>query len=170
MLLLLLLLGLVLERAVEDLGGQGGAVEGEVFGDEGGEEHDGRAVIEAGAVQERLAAGDHISIVFEDGLEGWGRVVREGRLGLHDLERLSEGANAIAAGGELGGTHLHRLWLWLFGELRGWGGDWGRGKGGGRWVGEAGGVNGAVRQGMLRVEAGEIVPPWGEEVDVVEVP
>lgn len=89
-------------------------------------------------------------------------------MGLHDLESLSEGANAIAAGGELGGTHLHRFWL--FGELRGWGGDGGRGKGGGRWVGEAGRVDRAFRQGMLRVEAGEIVPPWGEEVDVVEVP
>lgn len=163
-----MLLRLVLERAVEDLGRQGGAVEGKVFGDEGGEEHDGRAVVEAGAVQERLTAGDYISIVFEDGLEGWSRVVREWRLGLHDLESLSEGANAIAAGGELGGTHLHGLWV--FGELRGWSRDGGRGKGGGRWVGEAGGVDRAFRQGMLRVEAGEIVPPWGEEVDVVEVP
>lgn len=45
-----LLLLLVMEGAVEDFGGQGGAVEGEVFGDEGGEEQDGRAVVETDAV------------------------------------------------------------------------------------------------------------------------
>lgn len=78
-----------------------------MFGDEGGEEHDGGAVVEAAAAQERFPASHHVPVVFEDDLQGRGRAARVGGFGLHDLQGLGEGGDAIAAGTEAGRAHSH---------------------------------------------------------------
>lgn len=99
-----------MEGTFEEVGGaEERAEEGEVFGDEGGEEHDGGAIVEAAAAQEGLAPRHDVPVVFEDDLEGRGRASgRVGGFGLHDLQGLGEGGDAIAAAGpEAGRGHSH---------------------------------------------------------------